>query len=145
MGRSPTAKALFSRWRSSARHPHCHDHTPDECRPLGTSSWCLATRPPALSKPRRLRAAHCTELGESRRKMARPSSFRLTRRDMLKLSGAGAGAFALTSSGFAVPRGIAGGTGGGSLYLEAFPTSPLILSPFTDELPIPQALRPADE
>ena len=28
------------------------------------------------------------------------------------------------------------------LYLEQFPTSPLILSPFTDELPIPKALAP---
>ncbi|EMY33905.1 bilirubin oxidase [Arthrobacter crystallopoietes BAB-32] len=27
-------------------------------------------------------------------------------------------------------------------YVEKFPTSPLILSPFTDELPIPKALRP---
>src|SRR3954464_15713642 len=77
--------------------------------------------------------------------MARPNSIQLTRRDMLKLSSAGAGVFALTASGFAVPRGFAGGSGGGgSLYLEAFPTSPLVLSPFTDELPIPKALRPAD-
>jgi FtsP/CotA-like multicopper oxidase with cupredoxin domain len=30
----------------------------------------------------------------------------------------------------------------GQLYLEQFPTSPLILTPFNDELPIPQALRP---
>ena len=29
-----------------------------------------------------------------------------------------------------------------SLYDEEFPTSPLILNPFSDELPIPQALRP---
>jgi FtsP/CotA-like multicopper oxidase with cupredoxin domain len=28
------------------------------------------------------------------------------------------------------------------LYIEAFPTSPLILSPFVDPLPIPKALRP---
>src|SRR3954469_8890775 len=78
--------------------------------------------------------------------MARPNSIQLTRRDMLKLSSAGAGVFALTASGFAVPRGFAGGGGGGgSLYLEAFPTSPLILNPFTDELVIPQAMRPADE
>ncbi|MDH4365355.1 MAG: multicopper oxidase domain-containing protein, partial [Acidimicrobiia bacterium] len=30
----------------------------------------------------------------------------------------------------------------GSIYTEVFPTSPLILSPFSDELPIPRALRP---
>jgi FtsP/CotA-like multicopper oxidase with cupredoxin domain len=31
---------------------------------------------------------------------------------------------------------------GDALYTEAFPTSPLILSPFADDLPIPKALRP---
>ena len=74
--------------------------------------------------------------------MARTDGVRLTRRDMLKLSAGGAGVFALTASGFAVPRGF--GSGGGSLYIEAFPTSPLILTPFSDELTIPEALRPAD-
>ncbi len=59
---------------------------------------------------------------------------------MLKVGAAGAGMFALTASGFAVPRGFAGGAG--PVYIEAFPTSPLIVSPFNDPLPIPQALRP---
>src|SRR3954467_8961095 len=80
--------------------------------------------------------------------MARPNSIQLTRRDMLKLSSAGAGVFALTASGFAVPRGFGaggGGGGGGSLYIAAFPTSPLILNPFSDELVIPQAMRPVDK
>jgi FtsP/CotA-like multicopper oxidase with cupredoxin domain len=81
--------------------------------------------------------------------MERLDKVRLNRRDMLKLSGAGAGVFALTASGFAVPRGFAGGGGGGgSLYIEAFPTSPLIVDPFRDtadnQLVIPQALRAAD-
>src|SRR3954462_6651258 len=82
--------------------------------------------------------------------MERLDKISLTRRDMLKLSGAGAGVFALTASGFAVPRGFAGGGGGGggSLYIEAFPTSPLIVDPFRDtpenQLVIPQALRAAD-
>jgi FtsP/CotA-like multicopper oxidase with cupredoxin domain len=80
-----------------------------------------------------------------RGKMSRLDKVRLTRRDMLKLSAGGAGMFALTASGFAVPRGFAGGSGSGSLYLEAFPTSPLILAPFSDELVVPQALRPADK
>ncbi|MFL6027781.1 MAG: multicopper oxidase domain-containing protein, partial [Friedmanniella sp.] len=31
------------------------------------------------------------------------------------------------------------------VYIEAFPTSPLILEPFTDKLPIPQALSPVPE
>jgi FtsP/CotA-like multicopper oxidase with cupredoxin domain len=41
------------------------------------------------------------------------------------------GAFAATSQAIA-----------DALYIEAFPTSPLILSPFTDPLPVPMALRP---
>src|SRR4051795_6430521 len=84
---------------------------------------------------------------EGEKKMERLDKISLTRRDMLKLSGAGAGVFALTASGFAVPRGFGsgGGGGGGSLYLEAFPTSPLILNPFTDELVIPEAMRPVDK
>ena len=32
--------------------------------------------------------------------------------------------------------------GDGLFYIENFPTSPLILSPFTDPLPVPKALRP---
>ena len=73
--------------------------------------------------------------------MARLNRVRLTRRDMLKLSAGGAGVFALTASGLAVPRGFGSG-GGGSVYIEAFPTSPLILSPFNDPLPIPKAMAP---
>ena len=41
------------------------------------------------------------------------------------------GAFAATSIALA-----------DQIYIEAFPTSPLILSPFRDELPVPTALRP---
>jgi hypothetical protein len=59
---------------------------------------------------------------------------------MLKLSAGGAGVFALTSWGLAVPRGLASGSG--NIYIEAFPTSPLILSPFNDPLPIPKAMAP---
>ena len=75
--------------------------------------------------------------------MARADKIRLTRRDMLKLSAGGAGMFALTASGLAVPRGFAGG-GGGNVFLEAFPTSPLITKPFNDPLNIPRAVRPVD-
>jgi FtsP/CotA-like multicopper oxidase with cupredoxin domain len=66
---------------------------------------------------------------------------------MLKLSAGGAGMFALTASGFAVPSGFGsggGGGGGGPVYIEAFPTSPLILTPFVDELVTPEALQPLD-
>src|SRR3954451_18416132 len=73
--------------------------------------------------------------------MAREQKIQLTRRDMLKLSAGGAGMFMVGAGGFAIPRSVAGG---GSLYIEAFPTSPLILTPFNDPLNIPDALRPVD-
>jgi FtsP/CotA-like multicopper oxidase with cupredoxin domain len=72
--------------------------------------------------------------------MSAPDKLRLTRRDMLKLSAGGAGLFALTASGFAVPRGL----GAGGLIIEAFPTSPLILRPFQDALKIPPPLPAVD-
>jgi FtsP/CotA-like multicopper oxidase with cupredoxin domain len=68
--------------------------------------------------------------------MSTPDKVRVTRRDMLKLSAGGAGLFALTAAGYAVPRGL----GAGGVVIEAFPTSPLILRPFNDPLKIPQAL-----
>src|SRR4051812_11417255 len=127
----PAPCTIASPTQTSARH----SATP----PSG-----VGDTPPPHCQHRAVEGGARTELGESRRMMARPNSIHLTRRDMLKLSAGGAGMFALTASGFAVPRGFGAGGGGGSLYLEAFPTSPLIVSPFTDELPIPQALRPAD-
>src|SRR3954452_14786248 len=79
-------------------------------------------------------------------KMTRLDRVRLSRRDMLKLGAGGAGMFALTASGFAVPRGFGsgGGGGGGSVYIEASPTSPLITRPFYDKLTIPTAMPAAD-
>jgi FtsP/CotA-like multicopper oxidase with cupredoxin domain len=74
--------------------------------------------------------------------MDRLDRIRLTRRDMLKLSAGGAGMFALTASGLAVSSGLGAGTSSGSLYIEAFPTSPLILNPFSDPLTIPKAEVP---
>src|SRR4051794_41919546 len=85
---------------------------------------------------------------EGEKKMERLDKISLTRRDMLKLSGAGAGVFALTASGFAVPRGFAGGGGGGGggPYLQAFPTGPLVVGPFPgppgEQPRLPQAPRP---
>ena len=79
--------------------------------------------------------------------MSRPDKIRLTRRDMVKLGAGGAGMFMLSAGGLAVPRGFAGGGsggGGGSLYIEAFPTSPLILKPFYDPMVIPKAMAPVD-
>jgi FtsP/CotA-like multicopper oxidase with cupredoxin domain len=72
--------------------------------------------------------------------MSMQHKVRLTRRDMLKLSAGGAGLFAITASGFAVPKGL----GAGGVFIEAFPTSPLILRPFYDALNIPTALPAVD-
>jgi FtsP/CotA-like multicopper oxidase with cupredoxin domain len=77
--------------------------------------------------------------------MRREDKAGLTRRDMLKLGIGGAGMFALSAGALTVPRGIGasgGGGGSGSTYIEAFPTSPLILKPFDEELTIPKALAP---
>jgi hypothetical protein len=71
--------------------------------------------------------------------MQRLDAVRLTRRDMLRLSAGGAGMFALTASGLAISSGRGAS---GNLYIEAFPTSPLILKPFNESLPIPKALAP---
>src|SRR3954462_5666804 len=77
------------------------------------------------------------QLGEI---MERVDRVRLTRRDMLRLTAGGAGMFVLTASGLAVSSGF--GAGGGKIYLEAFPPSPLILGPFNDPLRIPKAAAP---
>jgi hypothetical protein len=74
--------------------------------------------------------------------MARDDRIRVTRRDMLRLSAGGAGMFALTASGLAVPKGLSKGSR--AVFIEAFPTSPLITRPFNDALNIPKALRPVD-
>lgn len=80
----------------------------------------------------------------------------LSRRGLLKLGTAGAVALALKGAGgLIIPdlerRGLLSPDGvidaasialADSIYTEAFPTSPLILSPFSDELPIPKALAP---
>jgi FtsP/CotA-like multicopper oxidase with cupredoxin domain len=76
--------------------------------------------------------------------MERLDKIRLSRRDMLKLSAGGAGMFVVGAGGFAVPRTLGKGGGGGSLYIEAFPTSPLITRPFNDALNVPKAMQPAD-
>jgi len=78
----------------------------------------------------------------------------LRRGTFLKMGAAGAGALALGATGEAVVPGLrkrglfsANGVFDASstaiadlIYIEAFPTSPLILSPFRDPLLIPKAL-----
>ena len=80
----------------------------------------------------------------------------LSRRNMLRLGAAGGVGVALTGAtigapflekkGLLTPDGAFGASGtglGDSLfYIEAFPTSPLILAPFKDPLVVPKALRP---
>lgn len=88
---------------------------------------------------------------ESTRKPEETST-KLGRRDLLKIT-AGAGAAAAVaavagparaSSGSGSGGSSSGGTCSGLDAIEAFPTSPLILRPFTDPLPIPTALAPED-
>src|SRR4051812_44400690 len=105
---------------------------------------CLVTtkRPPILPVYSGAVAAATThraaqQLGEI---VERVDQVRLTRRDMLRLTAGGAGMFVLTASGLAVSS--SSGSGGGNIYIEAFPTSPLILSPFNEALPIPTAAPP---
>ncbi|WP_295694753.1 multicopper oxidase domain-containing protein [Lapillicoccus sp.] len=78
------------------------------------------------------------------------------RRTMLRLGAAGSFGLAVAAlQGFGIPflaqRGLLSADGafaaastilGDSLYLEVFPTSPLIISPFRDPLTVPQALAP---
>jgi FtsP/CotA-like multicopper oxidase with cupredoxin domain len=85
-----------------------------------------------------------------------PDEGQVSRRVLLRVSAAGAAALGITAGkvlvqpsleqrGLASADGIFGATSmafADALYTEAFPTSPLILSPFTDPLPVPKALRP---
>jgi FtsP/CotA-like multicopper oxidase with cupredoxin domain len=80
----------------------------------------------------------------------------LTRRNLLRAGAAGAAALGLgggraflqpllAQRGLASPDGLVSAASmawADALYTEAFPTSPLILSPFTEPLPLPQALKP---
>ncbi|WP_395400757.1 multicopper oxidase family protein [Arthrobacter sp. UC242_113] len=81
----------------------------------------------------------------------------VSRRNLLRLGAAGgAGAALVAAQGWAGPllaqKGLlspdgafaASSTALGDLlfYIEAFPTSPLILTPFKDQLPVPKALAP---
>ncbi len=81
---------------------------------------------------------------------------KVSRRAALRIGAAGTAAAALTAAGawgepYLAQKGLlsangvfAAASGGLSdlTYIEAFPTSPLILTPFTDPLPIPKALAP---
>jgi len=78
------------------------------------------------------------------------------RRTVLKFGAAGAAALAAGVTASAVvpdlrQKGLMSADGAfhaasialaGAIYTEAFPTSPLIMSPFTDQLPIPKSLAP---
>ena len=80
----------------------------------------------------------------------------LKRRTLLRLGAAGGLGVAMAAAGgpgssFLSQRGLLSPSGAFAatsialadlVYIEAFPTSPLILSPFTDSLPVPKALSP---
>ncbi|HET9555234.1 MAG TPA: multicopper oxidase domain-containing protein, partial [Anaeromyxobacteraceae bacterium] len=73
----------------------------------------------------------------------------ISRRDLLKITAASGAAAAI--AGVAGTAQADGGTSGGTTTggtctglqaIEAFPTSPLILNPFTDPMPVPRAAKP---
>jgi FtsP/CotA-like multicopper oxidase with cupredoxin domain len=71
---------------------------------------------------------------------------KLNRRDLLKFGSAALAAGSALLGPLASKRALADGGGGlscgGGQVIEVFPTSPLILEPFTDPLPIPSPLAP---
>ena len=83
----------------------------------------------------------------------------LSRRTMLKVGAVGAaGAAIVAGKAFVEPalaqKGLLSSNGvfaaaatevANLVYIEAFPTSPLILEPFKDQLPIPKALKPTSQ
>jgi FtsP/CotA-like multicopper oxidase with cupredoxin domain len=81
---------------------------------------------------------------------AQPKPGQMGRRDLLKIAAASGAATAIAGiAGRALADGgssaaSAGGSCTGLQAIEAFPTSPLILHPFSDALPVPKALAPAD-
>jgi FtsP/CotA-like multicopper oxidase with cupredoxin domain len=89
---------------------------------------------------------------KTKKKSEQPGT-KLGRRDILKI-GAGAGAAAAVAAVAAAPAEASADGGSGSSgssgsctglqAIEAFPTSPLILQPFTDPMPVPQAAKPCD-
>jgi len=66
-----------------------------------------------------------------------------SRRDFLKLGLAGTAA--ATVAGSKMFHAFSKAQAATTSYTEVFPTSPLILSPFSDELPIPKALAPVQK
>jgi hypothetical protein len=86
---------------------------------------------------------------------SRPQSG-LSRRSVLRLGALGAAGVAFAggralAEPYLAPRGLMSTEGVFAaaataitdlVYLESFPTSPLVLSPFTDELPVPRAVAP---
>ena len=146
-GRGADARRRAEPGRTTGGIDRIHPiHTDCALRLHASPGWSYD---PATGGGRRAGAAPNNRVNQNHGRCAamlsRAEKVKLSRRDMLKLSAGGAGLFALTASGFAVPRGVASG---GPVYLEAFPTSPLITDPFRDTpanaLPIPQALRPMD-
>lgn len=68
------------------------------------------------------------------------STIQFSRRDFLKLGLAGSTAAAVAGS--RLLNAISSAKAGTVSYTEVFPTSPLILNPFNDELPVPKAMAP---
>jgi len=71
--------------------------------------------------------------------MKTPASIELTRRQVIKAGIIFGGATLIDPGMFGATRAF-----GATCYKEVYPTSPFILSPFTDPLPIPAPLAPAN-
>ncbi|HSB79014.1 MAG TPA: multicopper oxidase domain-containing protein [Candidatus Methylomirabilis sp.] len=71
------------------------------------------------------------------------AQLKLTRRELLRLGLFSGAATLIGSTGFSPTRALAQACIGRDA-IEVLPTSPLILSPFTDPLPIPPVYRPSD-
>lgn len=71
--------------------------------------------------------------------MNTPESIELTRRQVIKAGVILGGATLIDPCMLSPKRAL-----GASCYTEVFPTSPFILNPFTDPLPIPKPLAPSD-
>ena len=86
-----------------------------------------------------------TDASQLQAKPEASSEAGLTRRDLLKMTAAAAGAAATAAvTGTPATASAAVGACSGLDPIEQYPVSPLILNPFTDPLPVPKSIAPVD-
>src|SRR6266545_1831333 len=140
-----------SRRRSSAdTRPSCAFARPRDSPPRPEHEPSPAARGRTANRRPTTGSPEGGDLHSSRRRakpMKKKNGLTLSRRDVLKI-GAAAGAATAVGAIAGRPTAAAAQTPAGSctglLAIEAFPTSPLILNPFVDALPVPKAARPID-